>query len=78
MIFENNKSLKRALLGSVSATALICSGFLMFPGFYLRQSTPEAIAASAILYWLCTSATTGIGDRGTIIARPSAALKSLY
>ena len=63
---------------AASATALMWAGFLIFPGLSRRQSTPEAIAAKAILYWLWTSATIGTGDLGTICAKPSAASKSLH
>ena len=52
------------LFPAASATALMWAGFLIFPGLSRRQSTPEAIAAKAILYWLWTSATIGTGDLG--------------
>ena len=61
-----------------AATALMCSGRRMLPGLRRRPCTPASIAASAILYWWWMSAMTGIGERGTIWARPSAAAASLH
>ncbi len=60
-----------------SATALMCSGRRMLPGFSRRHCTPASSAASAILYWWWMSATIGTGERGTMWARPSAASTSL-
>ena len=60
-----------------AATALMCSGWRMLPGFRRRPCTPASIAASAILYWWWMSAMIGIGERGTIWASPSAASASL-
>ena len=60
------------------ATALMCSGLRMLPGLSRSPCTPASSAASAILYWWWMSAMTGIGERGTICARPSAASDSLH
>ena len=59
------------------ATALMCSGLRMLPGFSRSPWTPASIAARAIRYWWWMSAMIGTGDRGTIWARPTAASGSL-
>jgi hypothetical protein len=62
---------------AADATALMCSGLRMLPGFSRNWSTPASRAASASLCWKWMSATTGNGERGTMRARPSAASVSL-
>ena len=59
------------------AMSLMCSGRRMLPGFRRRQCTPASRAANAMRWLLCTSATIGTGDRGTMWASPAAASASL-
>ena len=54
--------------------AALAPWFARVPGRLVHTN----IAASAILYWWWMSAITGIGDRGTIWASPSAASVSLH
>ena len=60
------------------AMALMWSGLRMLPGLRRRQCTPASRAASPIRQLLCTSATMGTGERGTMRARPSAASSWLH